>query len=79
MLSWKKDVDMLIKQNHDFWERLNDIDNVYVLGFSFSDVDLPYIKKVASHVSMAAKWHIGWQADGEVKDSERWRMPAEPI
>ena len=66
-LSWKKDVKRLMEKDHDFWEKLNDVENVYVLEFSFSDVDLPYIKKVAAHVSMVAMWHIGWHEVGEDK------------
>ena len=74
VLLWRKPVSELINQYHDFWERLNDVANVYTLGFSFSEVDLPYIKKVAMHVLlMTAKWHIGWHKDGE---AEKFRKAA---
>ena len=44
----QKKVEDIIKSKKDYWDELENgnIDKVYSIGFSFSDVDLPYIKKI---------------------------------
>ena len=44
----KKPVSDVIKNNKDFYETIkhNTINNVYFYGFSFAEVDLPYIKHI---------------------------------
>ncbi|MDR1606386.1 MAG: bacteriophage abortive infection AbiH family protein [Streptococcaceae bacterium] len=48
---------------------LDDITNVYVFGFSFGDVDMPYIEKLASHQNIKeARWSIQNGADFVTKN-----------
>ena len=44
----RKDVDQIIAKNHKFWEELKlvGITDVYTFGFSYSDVDMPYIETI---------------------------------
>ena len=43
---FKKPTEDVISNNWLFYGRLSDIKDVYSFGFSFSNVDLPYIKKI---------------------------------
>lgn len=51
-----KGTDQIIKNNEDFFARLGNIDEVYVLGHSLADVDLPYFQKLAQSVKPDAQW-----------------------
>lgn len=51
-----KGTDQIIKNNEDFFARLGNIDEVYVLGHSLAEVDLPYFLKLGQSVRSDAKW-----------------------
>jgi len=51
-----KGTDQIIKNNEDFFAKLGNIDEVYVLGHSLDDVDLPYFQKLARSVQPDAQW-----------------------
>lgn len=54
----RKPVEYIINNNLDFFETLKDIKQVYSYGFSYSEVDLPYIKKICESISSTAEWYI---------------------
>ena len=47
---FKKNTDEIIVENRTFFESLSDVTEIYSFGFSFSDVDLPYIRKICDSV-----------------------------
>lgn len=51
-----KGTDKIIENNKDFFLRLSNVDEVYVLGHSLADVDLPYFYKLTQSVKPDAKW-----------------------
>ncbi|MEI7176901.1 bacteriophage abortive infection AbiH family protein [Pectobacterium carotovorum] len=51
-----KGTEQIIKDNEDFFAKLGNIDEVYVLGHSLADVDLPYFQKLEQSVRPDAKW-----------------------
>ncbi len=53
-----KGTDQIIKNNENFFAKLGNIDEVYVLGHSLADVDLPYFKKLEQSVRPDAKWVV---------------------
>lgn len=63
-LSLVKDTSEIIQQNSSFWEKLRntDIDSIYSVGFSFSKVDEPYIRKICevlnSKPNQSIKWYL---------------------
>ncbi len=57
VVSQKKPVDDLIKKHANFFDRLNDIEDIHVYGYSFSSIDLPYLKKISDKCK-GAKWEI---------------------
>lgn len=53
-----KRTSLYLKYNSSFFERLNNITDIYSYGFSFSDVDLPYIRRICEVVDTRnARWY----------------------
>jgi hypothetical protein len=46
----KKPVNQCIIKSRMFFEKINDVDNIYSYGFSFGDVDMPYIEKICQSI-----------------------------
>ena len=69
--SWQKPVAEIIERQKDFWEKLTEVTSVYVFGFSFGEVDLPYIKKIAKRVSTISQWYICYYASEEKEKLRR--------
>lgn len=44
--SYKKNVDGIIETHSEVFDKLSDVREIYIYGFSFSDIDNPYIKKI---------------------------------
>lgn len=51
-----KGTETIIKANENFFAQLNEIDEVYILGHSLAEVDLPYFQKLTQSVKPNAKW-----------------------
>lgn len=53
----KKPTDKIIAKNRTFFEKLSDIEAVIIMGFSFSEIDLPYLEKICQIVdSHSVRW-----------------------
>lgn len=66
-----KGTDQVIKNNEAFFAKLGNIDEVYVLGHSLADVDLPYFKKLVQSVRPDAKWVVTfYDPDDEKKHGD---------
>lgn len=48
----------IIEQNNLFFQRLTNVNEVYIKGHSCSEIDYPYLQKVKSIVSSKAVWHF---------------------
>lgn len=53
-----KDTNKIICNNIDFFGNLHDVEEVYTYGFSFSDVDMPYIAEIINNISSNATWFL---------------------
>lgn len=53
----RKPVQEILGSNLDFFNSIDDIENVHVYGFSFSPIDEPYMAKIAEKLSNV-KWEI---------------------
>jgi hypothetical protein len=61
-----KPSEKLILQHHAFFDQLDAIEDVYVLGHSLSDVDLPYLKALLRVPAVAsARWHVACRKEEE--------------
>lgn len=54
----KKDVDFYLNFNSSFFNRMSEVENIYVIGHSWGDVDIPYFKEVFKNVGDNAVWNI---------------------
>ena len=55
----KKDTEQALKEHKNFFNGIDDkITEVYSMGFSFSDVDLIYIKEICSKLSSDVVWYL---------------------
>ena len=55
----KKDTEQALKKSKKFFDKIDGtIDEIYSIGFSYSDVDLVYIKEICSRISDNVIWYI---------------------
>lgn len=52
MVKLRKDVEGIIAKNKDFFKSLHDIGVIHIYGFSFAEVDIPYLMEVAKYVDI---------------------------
>lgn len=57
---WQKPVDAVVGRLDEFFRSLADVDEVFVLGLSFSSVDMAYINRIANSIRLDAHWHISY-------------------
>ncbi len=60
-----KETKSIIHENESFFENLNEITNVVILGHSLSDVDMPYFKKVFDSISKNSQWSASYYCECE--------------
>lgn len=49
--AWRKDVRGNIAKHETYFESLNDIDVIYSFGFSYNQIDSPYIGEIVQHLN----------------------------
>lgn len=64
-----KKVRDIIKEHEDVFYNYAGIAQFVVMGFSFNDIDMPYIEKIVNVNKNIerAKWTVYWHTDGEAK------------
>lgn len=50
----------ILEKNTAFFRALGDISEVYVLGHSLADIDIPYFKAILAQVHAGAQWHVSY-------------------
>jgi hypothetical protein len=55
----------IIDKNIIFFESLNNVENIYVLGHSISQVDIKYFEVVKKYATQEAKWYVTFYSDYE--------------
>lgn len=60
-----KNTEIIINQNTDFFNKLSNVENVYVLGHSISEVDIKYFETVQNIIKKDAKWFVTYYSDYE--------------
>ncbi|MCU4844737.1 bacteriophage abortive infection AbiH family protein [Bacillus thuringiensis] len=70
--SLRKDTQKIIEQEQDFFNYLPPIEKIYSYGFSFSNVDLPYIKEICNKLdTINITWFLHDYHEKEVRDRYR--------
>ena len=65
IVSLKKDVDRCIKKNQVFFNEILDVERIYVYGFSFSYIDIPYLEKIIRRTKPETHWVISWYSQDD--------------
>ncbi|MDH2473522.1 bacteriophage abortive infection AbiH family protein [Clostridium perfringens] len=65
-----KDVDEFISMNRSFFNNLNEIDEIYVIGHSLGDVDMPYFNEILRNVGDNTRWYVHYH---RAEDEENYR------
>jgi len=55
----------IIESRYDFFSGLKKIRNVYVLGHSLSEVDLPYFEEIIEHIDIDSNWYVTYYGEEE--------------
>lgn len=63
----RKPTERIIETNRTFFKSLSDVELITVYGFSFSSIDMPYIREIIKSVKSNAKWHIFVHTKNEFK------------
>ena len=58
MNEWAKAPESIIEKNAVFFQSLKTTKAVCIMGLSYNDIDMPYLKKIASSVSADCKWWL---------------------
>lgn len=61
-----KDSTEIIINNQDFFEKISNVENICVFGWSGGDADRPYLKEIIQNVS-DVKWNIYWYNEDDYK------------
>lgn len=69
IMSLKKDVLGCIEKNKRFFDEILDVQRIYVFGFSFSPIDMPYLEKIIRRTKPDTHWVISWYSQ-----EDRWRV-----
>ena len=65
--SYKKDIKSIIKRNNDIYEEMGDLKKIYIYGFSFSDIDNPYLEEAIKHAKNKdlLRFEVSWFKEEE--------------
>ncbi len=58
---------LIIKENKAFFDKMECVEDIYVIGHSLSAVDYPYFLEIARRNNGKAKWHIGYHGLDDMK------------
>ena len=67
----QKNVPNIIAKNREFFQSLKDTEKIHIYGFSFAEVDLPYLIEVTQNVNMKnIEMEISYYSDNDKKKAE---------
>lgn len=67
-----KNSNNIISMNSDFFSNLTDIDRIYILGHSMSDVDMVYIFEILKNVDRRTHWYLTWHSVEDKQNIEEF-------
>lgn len=64
----RKPVELILSNNRDYFDDLYDIKVIYVFGFSFNSIDLPYIRAIirSNDYPDEIEWRVSYYDDDEL-------------
>lgn len=58
----------IISQNTSFFEKLNQVNKIFVLGHSLSNVDLPYFQEIVNNLIGIPDWIVSYHKEAEKEE-----------
>lgn len=71
MNQWKKLTENIIDSHKLFFQSLHDCKSVSVMGMSYNDIDLPYLRKVSTSVAPNCKWILYYYSKSDCENAEK--------
>lgn len=73
IFSIRKDVENIIRNHHLLFSSMKDVEHIYVYGFSFSPVDIPYIDEILKYIDKKkVKWTINYYSKDDMDKVESY-------
>lgn len=73
VFSLRKDTENIIKRNRVIFEALRDVENVYIYGLSFSEVDEPYLDEIVNNLRIkTTKWLVSYYSTGDKEKAKQY-------
>lgn len=67
-----KDVSQFLSENKHFFRSLNEVNDIYIVGHSLGDVDIPYFREIRNSVNVDTMWNVYYyNEDDEVGYKEK--------
>lgn len=67
-----KPIRKIIEMNKDFFESLEFIEEIYILGHSLSKVDIPYIETIVNNINLKkVKWIVSYYGEDEKENHKK--------
>lgn len=67
-----------INISNDFLNSIKHVEQIHIYGFSFSDVDIPYLERIIEVTDTNCNWEISWFSDDD-NDRIKWFILEHPI
>lgn len=71
VVAFKKPTEDIISKYRVFFSRCNQLEEISFIGFSFADVDMPYILMLAENSSDSAVWKIYYHSEGDYETVQK--------
>lgn len=65
-----KDTDEIIARNKEFFQRINDVKKIFVLGHSLNQIDFSYFRKIRESVSEDCVWNITYHSEKDESNAK---------
>ncbi|MBP5456066.1 MAG: bacteriophage abortive infection AbiH family protein [Paludibacteraceae bacterium] len=70
MNQWKKATECIIGSHKHFFQSLHICKAVSVIGLSYNDIDLPYLREISTSVASNCKWILYYYSESDYENAE---------
>jgi hypothetical protein len=67
----RKHSEEVIQNHSDFFDNLSEINEVFVLGHSYNEIDFPYFKKISESINNMSNWYLFYFSDKDKNCAEK--------
>lgn len=67
----RKHSEEVIQNHSDFFDNLSEINDVFVLGHSYNEIDFPYFKKISESINIISNWNLFYFSDKDKNSAEK--------